>query len=178
LEEEYSCTLEGKSEMRLYDISSYTPVNNKLVSSLVYIDKEIPSFYIDGKYFSTKAGSAESIREVEFFNGSSNKDSTEVNIIRGNYCPIIGSNKKLNPSSIYTIKTKIENKDSWFATLVQSNNAYFAITNRFKLEDTIGNRPISAYRGDCFTSTVTIRLNRNFIDPVVPSNDLIVDEYT
>jgi hypothetical protein len=62
--------------------------------------------------------------------------------------------------------------------LVNANNSYFAITNRFKLENTDSKKTISAYRGDCFTSTVTIRLNRNFIDPTFPSNDLIVDEKT
>lgn len=34
------------------------------------------------------------------------------------------------------------------------------------------------YRGDCFTSTVTIKINTNFIDSDVPTNDLIVSPET
>jgi len=34
------------------------------------------------------------------------------------------------------------------------------------------------YRGDCFLCTFTHRLNRNFNDPVAPTNDKIVDEAT
>lgn len=177
LEEDYNCTLEGSPGRRLYEITSYEKGNRELNASLVYIEKEIPSFYIEEKYFSTKAGAAESVREIEFLE-SRNNDKEYDKLLRGNYCPIIGTNKKLNPSTIYTIKNNIENEEAWFLTLLNSKNPYFAITNRFKLENTIANKAISAYRGDCFTSTVTIRLNRNFIDPTFPSNDLIVDENT
>lgn len=177
LEEDYNCTLEGSPGRRLYEISSYEKADRQLNASLVYIEKEIPSFYIEEKYFATKAGAAESVREIEFLE-SRNTDEICDKLLRGNYCPIIGTNKKLNPSTIYTVKNNIENEEAWFLTLLNSKNPYFAITNRFKLENTIANKAISAYRGDCFTSTVTIRLNRNFIDPTFPSNDLIVDEYT
>jgi hypothetical protein len=159
-------------------VTSYEKSNRHLNASLVYIEKETPSFYIDDKYFSTRAGSAELIRDIEFFGGSSNKDAGNDQIIRGNFCPIIGTDKKLNPSTIYTIKNKIDSVKSWITTLIQNTQPYFAITNRFKLEDTNTNKIVTAFRGDCFTNTVTIRLNRNFIDPVASSNDLIVDEFT
>lgn len=178
LQEEYQCTLEGNTRERIYNITSYIPNTAKLTSSLAYIEKDIPAFYIDDKYFSTRAGAAESVREIEFLGGASKYDKTEDNILRGVYCPIIGSGSKLMPSTIYTVKNKINNENSWISTLVNINNPYFAITNRIKLDDTIADNPIIAYRGDCFTSTVTIRINRNFIDPTVPSNDLIVDEFT
>lgn len=177
LEEDYTCTLEGSPGRRLYEISSYEKADRQLNASLVYIEKEIPSFYIEEKYFSTKAGAAESVREIEFLE-SRNTDENYDKVLRGNYCPIIGTNKKLNPSTIYTIKNNIENEEAWFLTLLNSKNPYFAITNRFKLENAVADKAISAYRGDCFTSTVTIRLNRNFIDPTFPSNNLIVDENT
>lgn len=34
------------------------------------------------------------------------------------------------------------------------------------------------YRGDCYTNTVTIRMNTNFVDADVPINDIIVDPST
>lgn len=178
LEEDYICSLEGNSKNRKYDVTSYEKSNRHVNASLVYVEKETPSFYINDKYFSTRAGSAELIRDIEFFGGSSNKDADNENIIRGNFCPIIGTDKKLNPSTIYTIKNKIDSVKSWITTLIQNTQPYFAITNRFKLEDTNTNKIVTAFRGDCFTNTVTIRLNRNFIDPVASNNDLIVDEFT
>ena len=40
------------------------------------------------------------------------------------------------------------------------------------------NNLLDIYRGDCFTNTVTVRLNRNFLDPDYPINDTIVDVET
>jgi hypothetical protein len=55
------------------------------------------------------------------------------------------------------------------------NSPFYSISNRFdisKFEST------DVYRGDCFTATVTIRINRNFRDPNTPLNDIIVDPET
>lgn len=177
LQEEYECTLEHSSGIRKLNITSYTPTANANInSSLVYIEKDIPSFYINNHYFSTRAGNAESVRELSFLNTRKLDENTD-NVLRGVYCPIIGCNKYLNPSRIFTVKNKVDDA-GWKQTLLNNNNPYFAITNRFKLEDTTSATLISAYRGDCFTNTVTIRLNRNFIDPIFPANDDIVDPNT
>jgi hypothetical protein len=37
---------------------------------------------------------------------------------------------------------------------------------------------IDCYRGDCFTTTNTIRINRNFVDSELPIMDRIIDEQT
>lgn len=177
LQEEYECTLEHSSGIRKLNITSYTPTkNDNINSSLVYIEKDIPSFYINNHYFSTRAGNAESVRELSFL-GTRELDGETDKVLRGIYCPIIGCNKYLNPSRIFTVKNKVDDA-GWKQTLLNNNNPYFAITNRFKLEDTTSETSISAYRGDCFTNTVTIRLNRNFIDPTFPANDDIVDPNT
>ena len=177
LQEEYKCSVENSSGIRKLNITSYEPtINTNINSSLVYIEKDIPSFYINNHYFSTRAGNAESARELSFLD---NRDSTKEadNLLRGIYCPIIGCNKYLNPSSIFTVKNKVDD-NGWKQTLLNNNNSYFAITNRYKLEDTNSETLIAAYRGDCFTNTVTIRINRNFIDPTFPANDDIVDPET
>lgn len=177
LQEEYECTLEHSSGVRKLNITSYTPIANANInSSLVYIEKDIPSFYINNHYFSTRAGNAESVRELSFLDTRELDGETD-KVLRGIYCPIIGCNKYLNPSRIFTVKNKVDDT-GWKQTLLNNNNPYFAITNRFKLEDTTSETSISAYRGDCFTNTVTIRLNRNFIDPTFPANDDIVDTNT
>lgn len=177
LQEEYKCTLEHSSGVRKLNITSYTPtVNTNINSSLVYIEKDIPSFYINNHYFSTRAGNAETVRELSFL-GTRELDGKTDKVLRGVYCPIIGCNKYLNPSRIFTVKNKVDD-NGWKQTLLNNNNPYFAITNRFKLEDTNSETSIVAYRGDCFTNTVTIRINSNFIDPIFPSNDDIIDPET
>lgn len=177
LQEEYKCSLENSSQSRKLNITSYESViNTNINSSLVYIEKDIPSFYINNHYFSTRAGNAESVIELSFLENRILSEKTD-NLSRGIYCPIVGCNKYLNPSRIFTVKNKVDD-NGWKQTLLNNNNSYFAITNRFKLEDTTSGTLISAYRGDCFTNTVTIRINRNFIDPTFPSNDKIVDPKT
>lgn len=177
LQEEYKCSLENSSGIRKLNITSYEPtINTNINSSLVYIEKDIPSFYINNHYFSTRAGSAESVRELSFLD-TRKLDEKADNVLRGIYCPIIGCDKYLNPSSIFTVKNKVDD-NGWKQTLLNNNNPYFAITNRYKLEDTNSETLIAAYRGDCFTNTVTIRINRNFIDPTFPANDDIVDPET
>lgn len=177
LQEEYKCSLENSSQSRKLNITSYESViNTNINSSLVYIEKDIPSFYINNHYFSTRAGNAESVIELSFLGNRILSEKTD-NLLRGIYCPIVGCNKYLNPSRIFTVKNKVDD-NGWKQTLLNNNNPYFAITNRFKLEDTTSGTLISAYRGDCFTNTVTIRINRNFIDPTFPTNDKIVDPKT
>lgn len=179
LQKDYECKLESASEERKCDITTYTKpeIENNLSALLVYIEKNIPSFKLDKYYFSTKTGVAESTREFSFFK-SRDIDAKAKDLLRGVYCPIIGTNIKLDPSSIYTVKTKINNEISWIQTLMNSNYPYFSITNRYRLTPDTFNQKIEAYRGDCFTSTVTIRINRNFLDPTVPGNNEIIDSNT
>lgn len=177
LQEEYKCSVENSSGIRKLNITSYEPtINTNINSSLVYIEKDIPSFYINNHYFSTRAGNAESVRELSFLDKRDLTYDTN-NLLRGIYCPIIGCNKYLNPSSMFTVKNKVDD-NGWKQTLLNNKNPYFAITTRYKLEDTTSETSIAAYRGDCFTNTVTIRINRNFIDPTFPANDDIVDPNT
>ena len=37
---------------------------------------------------------------------------------------------------------------------------------------------LNVFRGDCYTNTVTMRINRNFIDSEVPVNEIIMDDTT
>ena len=58
---------------------------------------------------------------------------------------------------------------------MHDTSAYFAVSDRLNLEnitDTV------CYRGDCYFSTYTQRINRNFQDPSAPTNDIVVDNET
>ena len=59
---------------------------------------------------------------------------------------------------------------------IRGNNTapFFAISDRYLLDNT----SVEAYRGDCYTNTVTIRFNRNFVDSDVPVNEHILDNNT
>ena len=175
--EEYDCEIKKSTGHRGFKISKYNKINtsNNFNCSLIYVPENTPSLYINNFYFSTRAGNAESAKEFSFlFEKKLDEDNS--NILRGVYNAFIGTNKKLNNSSIYTVKNKID-EISFVKSLINNKSEYFAITNRFKLQtDKPAN--ISAYRGDCFTNTVTMRINKNFIDSTVPFNDTIVDKNT
>ncbi len=55
---------------------------------------------------------------------------------------------------------------------------FYAITDRYALEEFNDGVALDAYRGDCYANTVTIRLNRNFVDPTLPIYDTIIDNQT
>ena len=63
-----------------------------------------------------------------------------------------------------------------FETRFYNSDSYHAITDRIELNGFIGN--ISCYRGDCYVGNFTHRMQRNFIDPELPTNDKIVDANT
>jgi hypothetical protein len=51
-------------------------------------------------------------------------------------------------------------------------------TEKYYLDEVYSYITPTVFRGDCFTATVTIRINTNFIDSEVPTNDLIVNPNT
>ena len=59
-----------------------------------------------------------------------------------------------------------------FTIRQQDNSEYYCVSER--TSDT----SINVYRGDCYTNTVSIRINKNFIDSTAPAVEQIVDEKT
>jgi hypothetical protein len=110
LDPEYKCSIipiNGRS----YVVSNYqyNHLLDRLNSKLVYIDKDIPSFFIENNYFSTRAGSAETVREFSFIGHRNIEDKTD-NLARGIYCGMIGCDKKVDDSTLYTVKLKHDDK--------------------------------------------------------------------
>ena len=84
-----------------------------------------------------------------------------------------------------------DNTEMQFNIRFQDSSPYYPISERicfnYKYDNYIPeyrydkenkNLIYDLYRGDCFLCTFTHRLNRNFNDPVAPTNDKIVDEAT
>jgi hypothetical protein len=61
----------------------------------------------------------------------------------------------------------------YFKIRINCEDAYFAVTDRKSLNE-LSDSGEKVYRGDCFISQFTHRLNRNFQDPDAPNNDTII----
>lgn len=147
----------------------------------VFMNSDVPYKYVDGFGFSSRAGSAESTKTFSFFGDSSDKKYEKENrkLARGIYSPYIAVCANLENNAIYNIKTENYSNQfmkDYFGIRRDDNSEFYAISDRFEINDE--NREKNIYRGDCFTNTVSIRLNRNFTDPDVPVNDTIVDSKT
>ena len=119
--------------------------------------------------------------------------------VRGIYSPYLGittENNNIKVGSIINIfipgysYSKLE---EYFNIRMSDTSAYYPITDRLELfkpklgissshylfnddSDTVSRT--NCFRGDCFISTFTERINRNFQDPSAPNNDKIVDNLT
>lgn len=179
---EYSCKIKSFTTNRQFIVDEYTiNTNDGAKGLLVYVDEETPHFYIDNCHFSTSVGSKISPKEFGILGPNPSKEQTNDKLIRGNYCPIIGCDSLLETSTIYTVKLPNITNKQWINNLMVLNDIYYAISDRYSIDESItplGELQISCFRGDCFTNTSTIRLNKNFIDNVLPTITEIIDENT
>lgn len=154
------------------------------------VTDDVPSVAIKDKIYKLRKGQAEEAVRFEYaqtnsgeYNvGSGNESSaTEAtNIVRGMYSPFLAiySNQKLETGQLYNIYTStVLNNQQEVSNRLKLSEPYYAISDRIEL---INNKEseTECYRGDCYINTFTHRLNRNFNDPSLPNNDVIVDENT
>ena len=107
----------------------------------------------------------------------------KVNIVRGKYGPFLGvyKNTTINTNSlinIYIPGYDTSQMSEYFKIRVNCEDAYYSVTDRASIKDLTDGVSIPVYRGDCYLSQFTHRLNRNFQDPDAPNNDVIVDTDT
>ena len=146
-------------------------------ANCAFINEGVPSKVIEDTAFSTRAGMAEDVREFGFLN-KDDYSKTNKNLVRGVYCPFVATIQNLNPNKIYTIFSSSYNNTyntEYVKVRGEANNEFFAISDRWGLDEV---DTLDCYRGDCFTTTNTIRINRNFVDSELPIMDRIVDEQT
>ena len=141
----------------------------------VFVKENTPYKYMSGFGFSTRAGSELTQKEFSVFGTKPEyKYGSGQKLVRGIYTSFIGVCGKLTPNSIYNVKTadysEFDMKE-YISVRGYDNSPFYAISNRYSLNT----KCIDVYRGDCFTATVTVRLNRNFRDPDTPINDTIID---
>jgi hypothetical protein len=153
--------------------------NDYTKAQVIFVNSDVPSKVVNDLCFSTRVGSEEDIKQFGFF-GKVDYEPEAHNYIRGIYCPFLGTNSILSDNTIYNIKQKGYSASylkEYFKVRGNDQAPFYAISDRFSLDD-LNNKTLDVYRGDCYTNTVTFRLNRNFIDSSVPINDIIIDSQT
>ena len=169
-----------KNNSRLYYLDDYSFINTDNVnkSSTIFVDEDVPLKYVNNHGFSTRAGTPEDVKQFSFFKDR-NFAKKNNSLLRGVFCPFLGLTSNIEDNCIYNVRVQnyssIFEKD-YFSIRGNDNSSYFAISNRYEVTEI--DKSIDCYRGDCYTTTVSIRLNRNFIDPDVPINETIVDANT
>lgn len=167
---------------RTFSLHTNTVENLYRTAPCVYMSEDVPFKYINGYGFSTRAGSDVTVKEFGFFADDSEtakEDKNNYKLVRGVYSPFIAVCSNIEDNALYNIRISnysTQYMKDYFGIRRDDNAPFYAISDRYELNDL--NRTQSVYRGDCFTNTVTIRLNRNFTDPDYPINDTIIDSET
>ena len=182
-------TTEGMGLVQSVDKSRHYYIQNGQSSNLtnygkvnmIYVDNNCSSKIVNGYTFATQVGNAEDVSQFGLFRNKSDYSEDNVNIVRGLYAPFIGATTRLPYGEMYNIMQRDYNEQflaDYFTVRGLDTAPFYAITDRYEIGDTTTHSEVDAYRGDCYTNTVTIRMNRNFIDPEVPINNTIVDRNT
>lgn len=152
---------------------------SQIQSSVVFVNSDTPMKFVNGNGFSTRCGIPEDVSKFSFFAGTDKGKADNQNILRGIYTSFLGTSSILTNNMLYTIKvpnyTSVLVKD-YFLIRAKDTSPFYAISNRYELDEAVNT--IDCYRGDCYSNTVTIRMNRNFVDSEVPVNDIIIDPDT
>ena len=172
------------SNKRFYTV---TPISNAMIpfyqkTNMVFVNNDVPFKYSSNQVFSTRVGAAEEVKQIGFFETSSYTAENK-NLLRGIWSPIIGLDTSVDDACVYNIKIKNYStvfEKEYFKIRGNDNSPFYAITDRWAINDKKfdNNGTLDAFRGDCYTCTVTMRLQRNFIDSDVPTNEIIIDPNT
>lgn len=149
----------------------------------IFVNSDTPLKWVHEHGFSTRAGSMSDVKTFSFFGekeyGGDKK--SRLPYLRGIYCPFVGITSSLEDNSIYNIRVKEYSEGymkEYFQIRGNDNSPFYSVSDRYELNLNQSGQVIDVYRGDCFTNTVTIRLNRNFTDADVPINEIIIDPWT
>lgn len=183
-----------------------TPSTKNLKSSIILVEPGIGKISINDTKFCSKAGSEieawqtldpifgdiDEVIDAEAGEGQTAYAQALVNDIllsksttklRGEFNTFLGvkADEELEVHQPYNIFQKDYDFDfNWqyyFQTRYNNDSPYMAISDRIPWTS-IRESTSPIYRGDCYISTYTHRMNWNFIDPELPTNDTIVDSHT
>jgi hypothetical protein len=125
--------------------------------------------------------------------GNEDYDSVNeaTNIVRGKFSPYLAiySDSKLETGTLYNIYLEGVNSNTQeYQNRMDSSEPFYAISDRYNFSEltsevisldegvvNYGDKSLVCWRGDCFINNFTFRLNRNFNDPTLPNNEIIID---
>ena len=146
----------------------------------VFVREDVPYKIVNDFQFSTRFGSAESTKSFSFFGktldaeGAYLKDNRS--LLRGTYTSYVGVCGNLDRQCLYSVKTG-DYSPAYIKQYIENrglnHGAFFAISDKQFYPN-----EVNIWSGDCYTNTVTIRLNKNFVDPDAPINDFILNPDT
>lgn len=120
------------------------------------------------------------IKGGKFFGFKTEEAQSKVKIVRGIYGPYVGiyDNSSIAANSlvnIYIPGYDIGQMLEYFKIRINCEDAFYSVSDRKSIDELSANGE-KIYRGDCFISQFTHRLNRNFQDPSAPTNDTIIED--
>lgn len=139
---------------------------------------------IGDQMFSARAGEAEEAFRFEFVESEYKQDNGGNKVVRGIFGPylgIVGLQKSAQLISIKIPDYSFTNMKDYFSIRYYDEAPFYSISDRYSLDsiklkfngDNI--EVPTCYRGDCYISNFTHRINRNFIGSNTPTNNDIVD---
>lgn len=184
---EYNLTAVDLND-RLYSAEKSNSIFNSKESSvkLAYIAPETASRVLEGRVFSSKAGSETELVTLKNLRWGSEKTWKENRpvdeyTVRGNYTGYlgvvsgeIGNNIIYNVYSPSYIGTDITKRRLQIKLRAQDSTPFTAVSQRVSLDDLGNNSEQHVFGGDCFTCTTSIKMCSNFLDYNTPLNDKIV----
>lgn len=159
---------------------------------LTLIEDNQPLRYSGTKRFSTRVGTAEEAWKFSWF-ANEDRGRYATNIVRGAFTGFVGVENFNEETSIVDIHIPgydLSNMRDYFLLRANSFHPFYSFSDRYDLNLLKGTQPYETvvsdtdnlqfqeYRGDCFINSYTVRMMRNFTDPDVPINDIIVDPLT
>ena len=182
---QYSNEFLNKTSLtRLYEVNA-TQCNSSPTYSnikIIGVEDNVKLVGIDDILYSARAGEAEEAFRFEYVGTEIKKDHGGANLLRGSYGYYLGLKGYKSAGDLITIKIpgyNLGNLLDYFKIRYNDAAAFYPISDRTAFNTSYEDNQIISlgicYRGDCYISKFTHRLNRNFQDPSTPTNDVIVD---
>ena len=171
----------------------YSSVLNKV--TICSVTDDVPSVALKDKVFKLVKGATEEVIRFEmaeydsgvYSAGNDDKDGKPKemeklkkasNLVRGKYSPFLAiySDSKLETGALYNIYQNLDTPiKEEFQIRMNSREPFYAISDRYNFEQFPQLYSLVCWRGDCYLNTFTYRLSRNFNDPTLANNDVIID---
>lgn len=168
---------QDETESRHFYVDDLSKSNQTTFTTrIIGVEDNVKLVEVGNKMFSARAGEAEEAFRYEYIN-SEIKSTDSTNLLRGSFGPYIAFDGYKYPGTLINIYIKDYqnmNKQELFKIRYSDKSSYYAISERYDIEETKDS--FLLYRGDTYICTFTHRLNRNFQDPSAPTNHKIVDE--